>query len=55
MEIYTKHPIRFTVSRIGTESMASGIKTGSSAGWAYDLVFAHKKAPFSMIKYRRGL
>jgi len=46
MEIYTKRPIRFTVSRIGTESMASGIQTDSSAGWAYGLVFAHKKSPF---------
>jgi hypothetical protein len=38
MGIYTKHPIRFAVSRIGTESMASGIQTDRFAGGAYGLV-----------------
>jgi hypothetical protein len=38
MEIYTRHPIGFTVSRIGTESMGSGIQTDRFAGGVYGLV-----------------
>jgi len=37
MEIYTMHPIGFTVSRIGAESMGSGIQTDRFAGGAYGL------------------
>ena len=38
MEIYTKHSIGFTVSRIGAGSKASGIQTDRFVGWAYGLV-----------------
>jgi hypothetical protein len=37
MEIYTKHPIGFTASRIGAESMGSGLQTDRFAGWACGL------------------
>jgi hypothetical protein len=39
MEIYTKHPIWFTVNGIGAESMASEIRTDRFAGGAYGFVF----------------
>jgi len=45
MEIYTKHPIGFTFSRIEAESMAPEYKlTVSPVGLAV-LYLAHKKSP----------
>jgi len=38
MAIYTKHPIDFTVSGIGIESIASGIQTDRLAAGAYGFV-----------------
>jgi hypothetical protein len=46
MEIYTKHPIGFTVSRIGAESMGSPeYKLIVSPVGLTVLLLAHKKSP----------